>query len=352
MKGVLMITRQTAILLYAGLATIQAAGDLAKIEAFVADAANGNPIPNIKVTASFDNDNGWKAWTEPAQINHDKQITDRHGRCSLSGKTNKGEVGCWVDSGQNGYYGARSGTGFRFASKNIFGVWQPDNLVATIKLQRVEHPIPLFLKRFADMASDSVRVDLFAKGNGCLQLDMLKGEWLPPVGNGEHADVIFTRIPRKDLGMGTNASGITAAAYRDSMSVKFIGDNNGFVEVASLANSGLRIRRAPENGYRHDYVCWKERTKNLKYVSSFDAERNFAFRIRTRRDENGKITSAYYGKIYGDICFKKLIGVDVEPVAAPSFLYYLNLTPLDRNLEWDMKNNLCPNPGKIGAPQP
>ena len=34
------------------------------------------------------------------------------------------------------------------------------------------------------------------------------------------------------------------------------------------------------------------------------------------------------------------------------FLYYLNPTPLDRNLEWDMKNNLCPNPGKIGAPQP
>ena len=29
----------------------------------------------------------------------------------------------------------------------------------------------------------------------------------------------------------------------------------------------------------------------------------------------------------------------------------LNPTPLDRNLEWDMKNNLCPNPGNVG-PQP
>ena len=27
------------------------------------------------------------------------------------------------------------------------------------------------------------------------------------------------------------------------------------------------------------------------------------------------------------------------------FLYYLSPTPDDRNLEWDMKNNLCPNPG-------
>jgi len=44
--------------------------------------------------------------------------------------------------------------------------------------------------------------------------------------------------------------------------------------------------------------------------------------------------------------------VDVEAVVAPSFLYYLNSTQPDRNLEWDMKNNLCPKPGKIGQPQP
>ena len=39
-------------------------------------------------------------------------------------------------------------------------------------------------------------------------------------------------------------------------------------------------------------------------------------------------------------------------VAAPSFMYYLNLKPLDRNLEWDMKTNLCPNPGFLGQKQP
>ena len=34
------------------------------------------------------------------------------------------------------------------------------------------------------------------------------------------------------------------------------------------------------------------------------------------------------------------------------FLYYFNLESLDRNLEWDMKNNLCPTPGNIGQPKP
>ncbi len=34
------------------------------------------------------------------------------------------------------------------------------------------------------------------------------------------------------------------------------------------------------------------------------------------------------------------------------FLYCLNPTPLDRNLEWDMKTNLCPDPGNLGERRP
>ena len=343
-----MTIKHVAISLLVGMTVVQAAGDLAKIEALVVDEDDGRPIPNIVVTASFANDNGWKAWTESAPINHDTQPTDSRGRCRLSGKTNNGEVGCWVDSMQGGYYGTSSGVGFHLKKKDLFGVWQPDNLVATIKLQRVERPIPLVLRQFADPASDSVGSDLFSKGNGSLELDLLKGDWLPPVGSGEHADVVFTRRPREDLGVGTNPRGVTASAYRDSMTVKFVGEGNGLVDVACPHGAGIKIREAPNDGYRQDYVCWKGRGKDLLCSSHFDKRRNFAFRIRTERDEKGKITSAYYGKIYGDIDFKKLVGVNIEAVAAPSFRYYLNPTPNDRNLEWDMKTNLHTKSGKIG----
>ena len=54
--------------------------------------------------------------------------------------------------------------------------------------------------------------------------------------------------------------------------------------------------------------------------------------------------SAIYGKIYGDFNFE---GFDKKGLTGISFLYYLNPKPLDRNLEWDMKTNLCPNPGSI-----
>ena len=326
-----------------------ASADTAHIQVVILDAETDAPIKECEVIGSFHMKSGMRIWTDPVPPNVVRGKTDINGRCVLEGETDEGRVGCWVTSPPpKGYYDSLKAGVFRFSRKNVFGVWQPDNLVVTIKLQRVEHPIPLFLKQFADPASDSVGSDLFSKGNGCLRLDLLKGEWLPPVGSGEHADVVFTRRPREDLGVGTNPRGVTASAYRDSMTVKFVGEDNGLVEVACPHGAGIKIREAPNDGYRQDYVCWKGRGKDLLRSSHFDKRRNFAFRIRTERDEKGKITSAYYGKIYGDIDFKKLSGVNVESVAAPSFRYYLNPSPNDRNLEWDMKTNLCTKSGKIG----
>ena len=58
---------------------------------------------------------------------------------------------------------------------------------------------------------------------------------------------------------------------------------------------------------------------------------------------------AWYGKIYGDM---KIWAGENYSVNGVSFRYYLNPNPLDRNLEWDMKTNLCPNPGSLGQLQP
>ena len=325
--------------------------DTAKVSALVIDDKGRMPIAGVTVTAYFTVDIGWRAWSEPSPPNTDSALTDLEGCCRLSGKTNCGRVGCWVNVPPSGYYPPRRGWEHTYTEKSLLGVWLPENLVATIKLQRVEHPIALFVKQFNGGGADFVNLDLFDKGDGCLQLDMVKGEWLPPVGNGEHADVVFNRLPHEDLGVGTNFNGRTGTAYRDLMSVNFMGDDNGLVEVAYSPKAGLMIRHAPSDGYVSKYLCWKGCNKKLNDSNSFDENRNFAIRIRTKRDGQGKIVSAHYGKIYGDITFKKLFGKGVA-VAAPSFLYYLNPTPLDRNLEWDMKNNLCPNPGNIGQLQP
>jgi hypothetical protein len=215
----------------------------------------------------------------------------------------------------------------------------------------VEHPIPLFVKQIFSRASDSVSSNYFDIGKGKMQFDMLKGSFLPPIGNGEHADICFTRLEREDLGVGTNFNGRTSLAYRDGMRVELLGEGNGLIEIPSKKTDGIKIRTAPLDGYKADYLVTKGKNKSVKYFSSSNPDRNFAFRIRTKKDADGKIVSAYYGKIYGDIEIKKPYTVEVQ-VAAPAFLYYLNPTPLDRNLEWDMKTNLCPNPGPLSYPMP
>ena len=324
--------------------------DTAKFSVVVLSADDLKPIEGVQVHANFWENNGWKAWTQAPHVDTDRQITDKNGFCRLKGKTNCGNVCCFVSVPPKGFYvGDSWGTDFK--KKNIFGVWQPDNLVVTLRLQRVENPIPLFVRQIFSRASASVSSNYFDIGKGKMQFDLLKGSFLPPIGRGEYADICFTRLEREDLGIGTNFNGRTSLAYRDGMMVEFLGDGNGLIEIPSKKTDGIKIRTAPLEGYKADYLVTKGKDKSVKYFTSSNPDRNFAFRIRTKKDKNGKIVSAYYGKIYGDIEIKKPYTVEVS-VAAPSFMYYLNPKPLDRNLEWDMKTNLCPNPGGLGQPMP
>ena len=77
-----------------------------------------------------------------------------------------------------------------------------------------------------------------------------------------------------------------------------------------------------------------------EYYTESDDDCCYCFRVRSRYDGRGNLIEAYYGKIYGDFRFR---GTD-KGFHGANFLYYLNPTSLDRNLEWDMKNNLCEKP--------
>ena len=321
-------------------ATFLVSADVAKVGVFVVDDRTGEPMKDVSVTGSFRMDNGWLAFKGGEPPNRDSAVTDVNGRCRLRGRTNCGRMGVWARNPPSGYYAPRRGWGRRFSEKNFLGIWQPDNLVATIRLQRVERPIPLFIKRVTKVERGGFTADIFPKGEDTLRYDLLMGDWLAPVGTGRVADVTFTRHPREDLGEGVNGADVRGPSYRDSMTVRFPGEGNGLVESNPPPNLRLRIRTAPEDGYLPEYQCWKGRDKTLEHVGSYDENRCFCFRIRTRRDDRGRIVEAYYGKIYGDILM--YTGYNFI-VCGVKFLYYLNPTPLDRNLEWDRKTNLGPD---------
>ncbi len=331
---------------------LYACADTARIGAYVIDADTRDPIPGIKVSASFSNDNGWKAWTESAPIYHDTQETDVNGFCALKGNTNIGRAGCGVDKQGTEYYGAGGGE-FHFTKKNLFGVWQPDNLVATIRLQRVEHPIPLFVKN----VRPKVAPGTFDGTNAVLRYDLVLGDWLPPEGKGERADLeIRTELTIDEV--------LLVGAYKDfkktfftfSNTVRFLGKGNGCRAEMALPTAGIKLRVAPEDGYSNKIEMRQGTRKTMngpnayaKKVTDSDPDRCYYFRIRSRFDDKGKLVEAYYGKIYGDFNFHGHWNCGYQGV---SFLYYLTPKSLDRNLEWDMKNNLCPNPGDIDRGQP
>ena len=317
-------------------ATFLVSADVAKVGVLVVDNRTGEPMKDVPVTGSFRMDNGWLAFKGGEPPNRDSAVTDVNGRCRLRGRTNCGRMGVLLRHPPFGYYAPRRGWGRRFTEKNLLGIWQPDNLVATIRLQRVEHPIPLFVKA----CKLDVKREIADVNGGRFALDLMAGDWLPPFGKGKVADIEFARLPHEELGEGVNDSDVRGTSFRDSMAVRFPGEGNGLVESNPPPNLRLRIRTAPEDGYRPDYLCWTGRNRKLEYVGSYDENRCFCFRIRTRRDDRGRIVGAYYGKIYGDILM--YTGYNFI-VCGVKFLYYLNPTPLDRNLEWDRKTNLGPD---------
>ena len=165
--------------------------DMSKIQAVILDAVTDQPISGVRVFGSFRMNNGIRIWTESPTPNVDEVTTDDRGHCVMRGKTNVGHAGCWVSKAPAGYYLSPAAGSFDFKRKDVFGNWQPDNLVATIRLQRVEHPIPLMVKRVEWRNWRQGLLGLQGS-NAVLRLDMFKGDWLPPYGHGETADLEIT----------------------------------------------------------------------------------------------------------------------------------------------------------------
>ena len=343
-----MEVQMNRIWLACALALLSIEAMTAQFRVKIVDAVTEKPLQDVKVLGWFSNDNGWKAWTESAPEYVDNGVTDKNGKCRLSGKTNTGKVGFIVKEPPSGYYPSPN---VRLQlPRNMLGNLQglvtggPEEL---LRLDRIVDPVPLSVKRLRFPYHKFVE-EINDVEKGVFSYDFIKQDWLPPWGAGEYADVRIRRLPRDDLGQGTNFCGEVDKAFRDRVVFDFLGDGNGVVVVPVRQDAGIKIRLAPESGYSSHYEQVRGVGKDLKLFNSCNKERCLCFRIRTKVDPDGRVVGGHYGKIYGDIWFNwSYLGV-----SSVSLLYYLNPTPLDRNLEWDMKNNLCPNPGKIGQFQP
>ena len=329
----------------------------AQFKVKIVDAVTEKPLQGVNVLGWFSNDNGWKAWTESAPEYVDNGVTDRNGKCKLSGTTNTGKVGFIVKKPPSGYYPSPN---IRLQlPRNVFEdisglvTGGPEEL---LRLDRIENQIPLYV-RHVWAPRNAKNVVTWDGTNSILKYDFIMGDWLPPAGNGKHADmVISTHLQVGDtLTIWKNVKDVT---FYDFISqIDFAGKGNGLCEeIFENTRSGIKIRNAPDVGYQNTKTIRVGRKKRKQGPNilptdydEYDKNRCYCFRIRSKFDDKGNLIEAYYGKVYGDFKIGAHIEIGLDIV---KFLYYFNPTPNDRNLEWDMKNNLCPKPGRIGQPQP
>ena len=307
----------------------------------VIDSKDGSPVKDAEVYGGFVM--APRGWDNTPPANVDRKKTDSSGLCRLSGNTDEGES--YFGIRKDGYYKSERGRITFNGGHSILklGRWLPDDLVVTARLDRIIKPTPLFVTYVGGVVQtfffdkyESVFLrdidfkEIISTNKTEFSFDLVKGAWLPPYGNGSHADISV--VSWKEF-TGRNTFQVpggfeTREYYKNHADIIFNGDGNGVCQVKRHSLAGIKIRIAPEDGYEKHLYRWY----NSKGEGNADKSRNYAFRIRTEKDGNGNIKSAYYGKVYEDFRVNYLRGI--------AFRYYLNPTPNDRNLEFDRKTNL------------
>ena len=330
---------------------VRCMADNARFRICAVDERTAIPLPEMKVKAVFVD--RFLRW-ENATVDHEiSGRTDMNGRYVAAGNTNCGKAGfCFRDN--DGFYDTRFvWVPFEANGKPLplFQWWQPDNQVVTVRLQRVEHPIPLCVKN----VRPKVAPETFDGTNAVLRYDLVLGDWLPPEGKGECADLeIRTKLTIDEVLQVGKLRKIVFHTF--SNAVRFLGEGNGCRAEMTTSTAGIKLRVAPTDGYGDEIKILHGTKKFMdgpnayaKKLTDSDSNRCYYFRIRSRFDEIGNLVEAYYGKVYGDFNFHGRWDLGFRGV---DFLYYLNPKSLDRNLEWDMKTNLCPTAGKHESQQP
>jgi len=250
-----------------------------------------------------------------------KGLTDAQGLFS-------GELEVW-DATQAGYSVEKAGhypaRQISYSAKPaVRGRWQPWNPTIEVVLKRIKNPVPMYARKV------ETKVPEFDQPIG---FDLVLSDWVAPYGKGQEADFIF--LAQREVKSDRE--------YDGSLTVRFAREGDGLLpwENHRPEATGLRMPyQAPEEGYLSE-ITWREnRGKNAAgdemVFSSVSKTMNYFIRVRTKHDAQGRLASAQYGKIHGDI--RWFIGTQASK-SGLAFTYYLNPDGT-RNVEYDPQRNL------------
>jgi hypothetical protein len=294
-------------------------GQEAKITVQVTDE-NGMAISNAQVNAGFmtamQPGEGWGTGGQ----NLVSGLTDANGFFSASGQATAGSIGLSVS--KDGYYdsGGQSIIPNRLESSSHR--WVPWNPLINVVLQKKGIQVPMYARRVHELK--------IPEQGRPVGFDLMAGDWVAPYGKGEISDFFF----------GVNSKTNQVYPFYDiTLNVGFSNDGDGIQSIIAPKRgaSELRLpRQAPIESYKPALKMRNCREPN-EYHTDFRDDQNYFFRVRTKKDAQGTIVSALYGKISGDFLVS---GSGDDKI---TFIYYLNPKPNDRNMEFDVKQNLSKN---------
>lgn len=165
---------------------------------------------------------------------------------------------------------------------------------------------------------------------GPVGFDLEMRDWVAPYGKGKVADFIIRGVLKdpSDPGYREEDGRTIMSRAKGFIRVAFSNPDDGIQRIEDNGGSKLAgPAEAPLEGYK---VTWEF----ANWFEEAEPHECHVFRVRTVRDQEGKIVSARYGKIDGKLMgsFGKSSFVDMN--------YYFNQAANDRNLEWDRETNL------------
>ena len=285
----------------------------AKITGKVIDEG-GQPVSGAEVTIDFLIGRTDSVGTR--DLTH-KGVTVGDGTFSASDQTG---IAAGLAVTKGGHYKTVSGY-YLFKAKKS-GRWEPWNPTVEMVLKAIVNPIPMYARRV-----ETATIPVMGKPIG---FDLVESDWVTPHGKGSVSDLIFT-LQKTFVDV--------EKPFEASLTVTFANEGDGIQPTIAAPHVGSEFRLpryAPEEGYEPKLVKSTSRAAvNQMIIPATKEDLNYFFRVRTVKKDK-KIVSAYYGKIDRDIDFD-IINSDT---ALLFLTYYLNPTPLDRNMEFDPKRNL------------
>ena len=278
-------------------------GALAKVTLRVVDST-GNPVPLAHVKLNFT--------VFERKGNFSEGLTDSNGLFTAE-KESMSDCNWFIT--KEGYYRTDGRHSFALDLTNESvkdGRWMPWNPTLGVVLKEKRKPVPMIKKSI---------VAKLPKGE-TLGFDCMKGDWIPPYGNGVVPD--FTFLYQSDYN-GT-------FGYLTNSLLVATGGGGGYITYRCDSFSEMwSTYDARETGYRSEIQYRHARTPEKIHIDvTIPKDTYLVFLSRVEKDQAGRVLAAHYGKFcqfeYGEDYKKPGFGF-------VKFTYYFNPTPNDRNLE-------------------